>query len=96
MEADGGYIGHHKLMAPTVATSRDDRKTKSVVRGRHENINGRLKIFNVLVVPFRHLNPRHEMHEKHRVCFEAVAVITQMKLESGEGLYDIDYDVTYD
>lgn len=96
VEADGGYRGHNKLMAPTVATSRVDRKAKSVVRGRHENINGRLKIFNVLVVPFRHSNPRNQMHNKHGACFDAIAVITQLKLENGESLYDVDYDVTYD
>lgn len=95
-EVDGVYGGHPKLKAPEVRTSREDGKQKSIVRGRHENINGRLKIYNVLNIPFRHLQPRHEMMHKHSLCFYAVAVITQMKLSiGGEELYDVAYDVTY-
>lgn len=96
VEADGGYRGHDKLMAPNVATSRDARKQKSVVRGRHENVNSRLKIFNVLVVPFRHTNPRNLIHDKHGACFDAISVITQLKFENGESLYAVDYDVSYE
>lgn len=95
-EVDAGYKGHDKMKAPTVASTRVHRKEKSVVRGRHENVNGRLKIFNVLNVPFRHTKPRNELMEKHGICFHAIAVVTQLKFEFGESLYDVKYTATYD
>ena len=98
VEVDAGYKGHPKLKAPTVATSSVHRKQKSQVRGRHENVNSRLKIFNVLVVPFRHLNTRkgRTMMQEHGVCFDAVAVVTQLKFDAGDSrLYGVNYDVTY-
>jgi hypothetical protein len=50
-------------------------KQKSVVRGRHENINGKLKVFNVLVAYFHHHagKDRDVMLNKHGLCFGAVA-----------------------
>lgn len=79
VKVDGGYRGHDKFKTPKAALSREGRKMKSVVRGRHENVNSRLKIFDVLNIPFRHLNPRDRMMEKHGKCFKAVVVITQLK-----------------
>ena len=76
-------------------TSRDGRKEKSVVRGRHENINSRLKNFDVLNIPFRHMNPRKKVLMKHGKCFFAVAVLTQLKFESGEVLYGVSHGVGY-
>lgn len=54
------------------------------MRGRHENVNSRLKIFDVLNTPFRHPNPKDEMMEKHGKCFEAIAVVTEIKFKNGE------------
>ena len=97
VEVDAGYKGSSRFKAPIVATSRADRKAKSVVRGRHENVNGRLKIYDMLNVPFRHTKPRNEMMTKHGWCFDSIAVITQLKFENGDSLlYDVDYDVNYD
>jgi len=97
VEDDAGYKGHDKLKGPTVATTSVGRKMKSQVRGRHENVNSRLKIFNVLNIPFRHTNPRDKMMEKHGYCFNAIAVITELKFQNGDSLiYDVNYDVTYD
>ena len=96
VEVDAGYKGHAKFKTPTVATSSVYRKQKSQVRGRHENVNGRLKIFNVLNIPFRHSNPRSKMLEKHGLCFDTIAVVTQLKFEAGDSLsYGVNYDVTY-
>jgi hypothetical protein len=92
VEVDVGYNGADSLNNPQVGVSRIQRCQKNKVRGRHENVNGRLKIFNVLNIPFRHLKPHEEMMEKHHKCFYAVAVITQLKFEAGEMLYDIQYD----
>lgn len=97
VEVDAGYKGHDALKAPIVAVSSVARKEKSVVRGRHENVNGRLKIFNMLNFPFRHLNPRDGMMKKHGLCFDAIAVVTQIKFEAREVLYGVNYDhVSYD
>jgi len=38
VEVDKGHKGHNKLKAPATATCQKDRKEKSVVNGRHENI----------------------------------------------------------
>jgi len=97
VEVDAGYKGHAKMKSPTVAKSRIDRKQKSQVRGRHENVNGRLKTYNVLNIPFRHLNPRGDVMRKHGLCFDSVAVITQLKFNNNDSLLcGVNYDVTYD
>lgn len=95
LEVDAGYTGHDKFKAPSVALSSNERKEKSIVRGRHENVNSRLKIFNVLNVPFRHLKDEADMMKKHSWCFTAIAIITQLKFEAGERLYDVNYNVNY-
>ena len=95
VEVDAGYRGHDKFKRPETATSREGRKMKSVVRARHENVNSRLKIFDILNIPFRHLNPRTRMMEKHGKCFGAVVVVTQLKFENGESLYEVPYELSY-
>jgi hypothetical protein len=75
-----------------------ERKQKSQVRGRHENVNGKLKVYNVLVAYFHHHSGRDRevMLEKHDTCFGAVAVISQLKLATGDDvLYGVEYDVHY-
>lgn len=96
VEVDHGYRGDDKFMIPSMAADSKGRKNKSIVRGRHENINGRLKIYNVLTTYFCHMKPKNSYMEKHRMCFNAVAVITQLKLEfGGERLYDVEYNENY-
>jgi DDE superfamily endonuclease len=95
VEVDKGYTGDDKLMHPNVNIGRLQRCQKNIVRGRHETVNSRLKIFNVLNVPFRHTNPRDKMMGKHHLCFTAIAVITQLKFDEGEKLYDVHYDTIY-
>lgn len=92
VEVDAGYKGDDKMKAPTTATS---RKQKSQVRGRHENVNGVLKVYNVLNFPFHHSNPRNEMMNKHGICFKAIAVVTQLKFEHCGVMYEVEYDVSY-
>jgi hypothetical protein len=91
VEADAGYQGDDKLKNPNISQSRKDRKEKSRVRGRHENVNGFLKKFSVLDDVFR-----HKLQEKHQMCFEAIAVITQLRFEFHGHLYDVEYNATYD
>lgn len=51
-------------------------------RARQESFNAKIKTFGVLAQNFRH------SMEQHKICFEAVCVIVQYKLENGEPLYD--------
>lgn len=97
VEVDAGYKGSPKFKTPTVAVNSKDRKQKSVVRGRHENVNGRLKIFDVLNIPFRHTKTRQgkSMMENHGSCMKAVAVITNCRFDNGDKLYGVQYDVQY-
>ena len=72
---------------------------KSNARAQQEAVNGRLKHFNVLTTHFRHMKPNREgMMKKHGMCFNAVAVITQMKFTIGkECIWEdgLEYDVNY-
>jgi hypothetical protein len=97
VECDTGLRGCDRARIPDQAMTIGEGKQKSVVRGRHENINGKLKVFNVLVAYFHHHagKDRDVMLNKHGLCFGAVAVITQLKLASGEIPYDVEYDVHY-
>jgi hypothetical protein len=95
VECDGGYKGHPKLKSKSVNKSRLERQQKSAVRSRHEIVNSRLKIYNVLNIPFHHLKPRDQFLMKHGWCFHAIAVVTQLKFEANETIYDVDYNVEY-
>ena len=96
VEADGVYRGPEKAMMPTMGINSAARKQKSVARGRHEVVNGRLKQFSVLTTFFRHSKPNKDsMIEKHELCFTAIAVITQLKFENGGQTFNVVYDVTY-
>ena len=98
VEVDNGYGGDNKMKTPRVGIDSKERKTKSIARAQHEAVNGRLKQFNVLTCHFRHTKPnKREMMKKHGLCFDAVAVITQLKLTSGERIFEdgLEYDVNY-
>jgi hypothetical protein len=73
------------------------RKQKSAVRARHEIINSRLKQFNTLNFPFRHLNLGSEaMMLNHGIFFGAIIVMTHLKMIAGEGnTYDVEYNIGY-
>jgi hypothetical protein len=94
VEVDAGYKGNNSLKNPQVNVSRIQCCQKNQVRGSHENVNGRLKVFNVPNDLFQHLKPREKMMEKHGWCFHAIAVITQLKVEAGE-LCNVHYDAVY-
>ncbi|KAL7516630.1 hypothetical protein ACHAWF_000064 [Thalassiosira exigua] len=86
--ADRGYVGEDDhLKTPSIWHYQTD-KEKSIahIAGlRHETVNGRLKIFQVLTKPFRH------SLDKHSSCFRAVAVITQLNIENGSPLFQVEY-----
>ena len=58
---------------------------KQNVRSRHETVNERFKNFQVMRY-FRHPNL-----VDHSGCFRAVAVITQLDIEDGCALFDVEY-----
>jgi hypothetical protein len=95
LEVDAGYMGHNKFKAPAVGLSSQQRKEKSIVRGRHENVNSRLKQFTVLNVPFRHITNEQDMMKKHGWCFTTISIVTQLKFEAGERLYNVKYSANY-
>ena len=98
VEVDKGYRGDNKMKRPGMGISHDDRKMKSNARAQHEIVNGRLKHFGVLTTHFRHMKPNRDgMMKKHKLCFDAVAVITQLKFIFGESIFakGLDYNVAY-
>ena len=52
VEVDAGYKGDTKMKTPNMGITRQIRKEKRKVRGRHKNVNRRLKQFNVLKTHF--------------------------------------------
>jgi hypothetical protein len=73
-----------------VAKTRTERKLKSQVCGRHENVNGLFKVFGVM--------KRWENSNiaKHGTMAKAVAVIVQLSFSCGQKLYSIPYRANYD
>ena len=98
VEVDKGYTGDDRFKTPGIGLTSQKRKMKSNARSQHEAVNGRLKQFNVLSTHFRHMKPNKEvMMQKHKLCFHAVVVITQLKFQSGATVFadQLDYDVHY-
>jgi hypothetical protein len=82
---DKFYNGHPNEVSTFNAQDNDEVKQfKSRALKRHERFNGLLKQFAILDGRYRHRGP-----ENFAVCFEAVAVICQYRLELECPLYDI-------
>ena len=90
VEADNGYKGRAQIYLPGQGKNHRDRKQKSQVRGRHENVNGLFKVFGAM--------KKWESNNvaKHGIIAKAVAVIVQTSFSLGQRLYEVDYDVDYD
>ena len=85
--ADDGYIGEapRLVKAPGLQMhSSEDRAMQSVVRSRHETLNGRFKFWEILKQPFR-----HDILE-HGQIFRAIAVIIQRGDRAGVQIYPLD------
>ena len=81
------YNGHPNEISTFNAMDNDvTKRLKSRAQMRHEKFNGMMKEYNVLSQQFRHPSPENE---KFAMCFEAVAVICQYRLENGEPLFDL-------
>jgi len=85
VEVDKGYRGDERCRIPQHRVSHSDERAKRRARARHEQINSRIKIFNVLTDEFR-----HDIHE-HQHCFFACAVLTQLSFYNNERPWQVNY-----
>lgn len=84
--ADSGYRGEpHDIRTPEVGTE-NEKAMQDIARARHETVNSRLKIFNVLGAQYF----RHDI-AFHSSCFRAVAVITQLSFENGSPPFQVEF-----
>jgi hypothetical protein len=80
--ANLGYEGEPNFV---VLPTGDLSMLANRVRGQHEHVNKRFKQWQILHRCFRH------NVNKHQPVFISIAVITEIALENGERLYQIDY-----
>ena len=88
MEADDGYVGEAPLRVkcPACVTIPEEREhMMKRVRSRQETVNRRFKQWQILKQVFRH------DIRVHRDVFASIAVITQLAINNGEGLFSVDY-----
>ncbi len=82
MEADDGYIGEalQQVKCPSsMANPTENLAMQNHVCSRHETLNGRLKNWEILKHPFRHV-------------FRSIVIITQLSIKNGEPLFQVDYN----
>jgi hypothetical protein len=86
VEADEGYRGHlDNIKCPgNDANPAENWGTQGRARACHETLNGRLKNWGILSQVFRH----HIM--THGDVFRACAVVTQLTVENGEPLFEVE------
>jgi hypothetical protein len=91
--ADDGYRGFpDQISTANSLDSEAVRVFKVRARQRHEIYNSKLKQFAILSERFRcknNTNDKFTVDEKLQMCFEAVNVLVQYKMEMGEPLFDI-------
>ena len=73
--ADRGYRDS-SVCHPDTAVNEQHRHAMSVLRARHETINGQLKTWKILKNVFRH------DITKHHIVFWTIVVIEQVKIEN--------------
>ena len=88
-DVDNGYEGEDWHLRTPAALHYRRKRGKQMKRRagqRYETVNERLKYFNVLSNTFRLPLKRHS------ACFRAVAVLTQLNIENGEPLFEVEYN----
>jgi hypothetical protein len=81
---DKGYRGEaDKVMTPNAHDFKAVRDFKGRARARHESFNKRMKNYKVMDNRFIH------GEDLHKVCFDAVLVLSQYQMDMGEPLFDI-------
>ena len=89
VEADLGYWGENfHINEVNIFLSESGQQQKYLVHAHHKTVKKRLKLWNCLHRVFLH-NLR-----KHGHVFWAVASITQIVIENGEPLFDVEYNDT--
>lgn len=84
--ADDGYRGEPDILTtPDAGFSSKFRRQMKNARARHENVNARFKNWKVMKHQFRH--PLHF----HTICFHAVVVLTQLDIEHGSPLSQVQF-----
>ena len=86
--ADDGYVGEAPERVKCPGSHVDTAKQRaimSVVRSRHETLNSRFKVWEILKQPFRH------NIVEHGEVFRAIAVIIQLGIDEGDKLFQVDY-----
>ena len=85
--ADKGYRGEPMVSYPNPQDREDVAIFKARALARHETVNKRFKDFKILGETFRHANG--DPLGSHRVYFFAIVVLTQVKIEMGEPLFNL-------
>ena len=90
VEADDGYIGEapRRVKCPQSmgrTAVEDYDKQQSISRRRHETVNKRFKQFGALKQIWRHRVANHGL------AFRVAAITTQLSIQFGEPLFDVDY-----
>lgn len=84
--ADKGYKGEPTCISfPNHLDDEDIKEFKKRVRARQETFFSRMKSFAVMEQRFRH----KPVMEKHKACFEAVAIIVQYSIDNGSPLFSV-------
>ncbi|CAJ1954972.1 unnamed protein product [Cylindrotheca closterium] len=81
--ADGGYTNKNAPVITKNTIPQHERAKMNAIMARHETINGRFKDWQILENRFRHGEHRH------RGVFTAIAVITQVEIETGMHVFGV-------
>lgn len=89
VEADDGYVGaaptHVRCPCLFGTAIEEFERQEAIARRRHETVNKRFKQFGALKQVWRH---RVVNHGK---AFRVAAVVTQLSIDNGEPLFDVEY-----
>ena len=98
VECDTGLESNTKARLLAQALTANKRKEIALLWGRHdENANDRSNFWNVLCGTFHHnaRRNRQEIFHKHGMSFVTFIVMSKIKFENKELLYNIKYDVHF-
>ena len=87
VKADNGYVGcADKVKCPyNPCNPPANERMQSRVRSRHKTINGRFKSWGILKQVYR------QDITCHGEVFRAIAIITQLAIENGSPLFQVNY-----
>ena len=83
MVADRGCRGDPRICAPDDAHNKEHKYAMSVLRARHETLNGRLKNWGCLRQIFRH------DRNKHHMVLQTAVVVAQINISIGNPLFQV-------